>query len=308
MLQIIPILLLVGLKLSEADRIIKPGSSAELQSALDNASQGDTIQMLPMVYKGDFTITKDGGVLTGDYNSTIESDGVGLTIRGSGWKIKSFWIKGPAKGILVEGRENSLEGLVLQRTGRAVVVRGEENTVKSCVISEADLGIIIEGSRNKLYYNSVNIQTPAIIIPKDSCCNTLDGNVANGEMNIDGPGNKLNGNVANHGLYVKGCDNEFSNNVANGASFPENCKAIDKGGNVYRGLGPGDTDLPNPNQPMNQGFNTQQTQYNNGYNTQGTQNNNGFNSQPSNQQNVPVQVFGNSGSGSMPKCSCTCGY
>jgi hypothetical protein len=123
-------------------------------------------------------------------------------VRGSNWKIKSFWIKGPATGALVEGRDNLMEGVVLQKTGQAIVVRGEENSIKSCVISEADLGIILETSRNNLYYNSVNIQTPAIIIPKDSCCNVLDGNVANGKVNIDGPGNKLNGNVCNHGKLV----------------------------------------------------------------------------------------------------------
>jgi hypothetical protein len=83
---------------------------------------------------------------------------------------------------------------------------------------------------------------------------------------------------------VTGCDNEFSNNVANGASFPKDCKVVDKGGNVYRGLGPGDTDLPNPNQPKYPGYYHE---------------NSG--------QSVPVQVYGNS-NGPPPKCSCSCSY
>ena len=234
-------------------KLIKPASSAELQSALDTAGAGDTVQMLPMVYKGDFVISSNGpATLVGDSNSTIESENIGIHLKGSNWKIKSFWIKGPLQGVIVEGTNNALEGVVLQKTGQAIVVKGEDNAIKSCVISEAELGIILEGSKNKLYYNSINIQTPAIIIPKESCCGLLDGNVANGEMKIEGSMYKFNGNVANHGLYVSGCNNEFSNNVANGASFPKECESKDLGGNVYRGLGPGDTDLPNPNQPAGQ--------------------------------------------------------
>ena len=202
--------------------MIKPASTAELQSALASAGKGDTIQMLPMHYKGDFVIPASSGpaTLVGDYNSTIESEegggNIGLHVQGNGWKIKSFWIKGPVQGLLIEGTGNSIEGVVLQKTTHAMVVKGEENTIKSCVISEAELGIIVEASKNSLYYNSVNIQTPAIIIKEGTCCGLLDGNVANGEFNLDGSEWKLNGNVANHGLYIKGCKNELMGNVANG--------------------------------------------------------------------------------------------
>jgi len=195
---ILPILFIIHS--SKCADIIKPTSSLELQRALDRANHGDTIQMLPMVYYGNYVISNHGITLTGDGNSTIESEGIGLHIKGSDWKLKSFWIKGPAKGALIEGRNNLMEGVIFQKTGQAIVVRGEENTVKGCVISEADLGIILETSKHKLLYNSVNIQTPAIIIPKESCCNFLDGNVANGQVNVDGSGNKLNGNVCNHGI------------------------------------------------------------------------------------------------------------
>lgn len=193
--QVLTLILSIG---NGAD-IIKPTSSIDLQRALDRANPGDTIQMLPMVYNGNFVISNNGVTLTGDRNSTIESEGVGLHVKGSDWKLKAFSIKGPTKGALIEGQNNLLDGVVLQKTGQAIVVRGSENTVKGCVISEADLGIILETSNHKLLYNSVNIQTPAIIIPKDSCCNFLDGNVANGQVNVEGSGNKLNGNVCNHG-------------------------------------------------------------------------------------------------------------
>jgi parallel beta-helix repeat protein len=305
---------------SNEAKIIKPASSAELQSALDTAGPGDTVQMLPMVYQGDFVISSNGpATLVGDSNSTIESESLGIHLKGSNWKIKSFWIKGPAQGVVVEGTNNLLEAVVLQKTGQAISVKGEENTIKGCVISEADLGIILEGSKNKMYSNTINIQTPAIIISKDSCCGLLDGNVANGEMKLDGSMYKLNGNVANHGLYVSGCGNMFSNNVANGASFPKECESVDLGGNSYRGLGPGDTDIPNPNQPAdtNQG-NTHsnngqaQGQYqgqNFGVQNQGNRySTNGQSQGQSQGQNVPVQIQGNNPNGAMPKCSCSCAY
>ncbi|KAJ6632638.1 hypothetical protein Bhyg_17235, partial [Pseudolycoriella hygida] len=239
-------------------KIIKPGSSAELQSAFDQAAPGDTIQMLPMNYVGDFVISTNGPcTLVGDGNSSIESQDIGIHMKGSNWNLKSFEIKGPQQGILIEGTKNVLEGVVLQKCGKAMVIKGEDNTIKSCVISEADIGINLDGSRNNLHYNSINIQNPAIVIPPESCCGYLEANVANGEVHLDGNGYRLENNVANHGLYVKGCDNEFTGNVANGASFPKECAVIDKGGNVYRGLGPNDSDLPNPNQPQQdqqQGF------------------------------------------------------
>jgi len=292
-------------------KLIKVGSEAELQSALDTAGGGDTVQMLPKVYKGDFVISSNGpATLVGDVNSTIESENIGILLRGSNWKLKSFWIKGPLQGIVVEGANNGLEGVVLQKTGQAIVVKGEENSIKSCVISEAELGIILEGSKNKLYYNSINIQTPAIIIPPQSCCGLLDGNVANGEMQIQGSMYKFNGNVANHGLYVSGCNNEFSNNVANGASFPKECESKDLGGNVYRGLGPGDTDLPNPNQPPNNVNYEQGNAYSGGQQQQGNTYSGGQQQQqrPNPGQNVPVQLQGNPGNGPQPKCSCSCVY
>lgn len=232
-------------------KLIKPASSAELQSALDTASPGDTIQMLPMNYVGDFVISSNGPcTLVGDGNSSLESELVGIHMKGSNWNLKSFEIHGARdQGILIDGSKNVLEGVIVQKCGKAMVVKGEENTIKSCVISEADIGIMLDGSKNNLHYNSINIQNPAIVIPPESCCGYLEANVANGEVHLDGNGYRLDNNVANHGLYVKGCNNEFMGNVANGASFPKECEAIDKGGNVYRGLGPNDSDLPNPNQP-----------------------------------------------------------
>jgi len=93
-------------------------------------------------------------------------------------------------------------------------------------------------------------------------------------------------------LYITGCDNELSGNVANGASFPATCKWIDKNGNVFRGTGPGDTDLPArnsiPSQPSS--FHNPDPKYSGQI------------------QNVPVQVSGNSNNGPPPKCSCSCTY
>lgn len=293
----------------------KVSSPGELQSALDSASPGDTIQLAPAVFMGEFTASKDGTesspiIVTGDRNSTIVSEGdAAFTIKGNYWKLKSFKITKPSVGVLIDGTGNSLEGLIFETLGKGVQIRGPGNTVKSCVISDAEGGIYIESDGNKLHYNSINIQAPSIIVNENTCCGLLDGNVANGRVDLKGSGYNLTNNVCNHGMYVTGCENSFSGNVANGASFPKGCASHDLGGNSYRGLGPNDTDPPQPGQQ-------QQQQYNNNFSNNGgnanSNNNNGQSSfaqqstTPSRQQSFPAQVSGGSGSGRAPQCTCTC--
>jgi hypothetical protein len=280
----------------------KVSSSSELQSALDSASPGDTIQLAPTVFMGDFVASKDGPItITGDYNSTIVSEGgTAFTIKGNKWTLKSFKITEPEIAVLVEGSENSLEGLVMQKVGRGIVLRGPGNKVKSVVISEAEGGIIVEADKNNLYYNSVNIQAPSITLEENTCCGVLDGNVANGRVDLRGSKYELKNNVANHGMYVTGCDNSFMGNVANGASFPKECQSIDLGGNVYRGLGPNDTELPVAGQTGQDGQ-QQQGQLNGSKGGNQQQYNN--NQQLQQGQSFAAQV---TGGGSKPQCTCTC--
>jgi len=302
--------ILFALSIHEGSGALKKvGTSGELQSALDSASPGDTIQLAPAVFMGDFVASKDGPItITGDYNSTIVSEGgTAFTIKGNKWTLKSFKITDPEIAILVEGTENSVEGVVIQKVGQGVVLRGKNNRVKSIVISEASGGIIVEADGNKLYYNSINIQAPSITLEENTCCGLLDGNVANGRVDIRGNKYDLKNNVANHGMYVTGCDNNFMGNVANGASFPE-CKSNDLGGNVYRGLGPNDTELPGTGQAPDQ-----QGQYSNTGNNQNQQQQNNnqrqqqFNNQQSSGQSFAAPVTGGGGNGgSKPQCTCTC--
>jgi len=309
------ILLILPLLTQGALKIVN--TPAEFQSALDSVSPGDTIQLAPAEFEGEFTITKDGpATITGDRNSTIKSvgGGTGLSIQGNKWTVKALKITEPNIGILVDGEENSIEGVVMQKVGTGMLVRGENNAIKSCVISEADGGIVVEASRNKLYYNSVNIQAPSITLEEGTCCGLLDGNVANGRLDLKGMSYNLTNNVCNHGMYVTGCDNSFSGNVANGASFPEGCQSNDLGGNVYRGLGPNDTDPPRPGQPQQQHGN--QGQYNNNQGQGQYNNNNGgqqyqqpnygnFGGSQVSGQVVPTSVK-TSMTGITPQCTCTC--
>ncbi|CAG7716814.1 unnamed protein product [Allacma fusca] len=283
-------IVLIASGYSAQARIVKAGP-AELQSALDSASPGDTIQLLPTTYNGEYFINKDASpnvpiTLTGDTNSTIVSEGsTGITVRGSNWVLKSFKITGPAIGVLVEGTGNSLEGLVIQGVGQGIVVRGPDNKIKSCVISEAGSGVVLEsGDRTTMQYNSINIQTPAIIVSEQTCCGLLDGNVANGVFEVKGNGYTLMNNVANHGLHISGCDNSAAGNVANGASFPKQCELKDLGGNVYRGTGPNDTDEPSRNTVNGNNGNYNGNPPNNNYNGNPPNNNNNGQYQNSNGQ------------------------
>jgi len=314
------ILLVLSLSIPAHGALKKVSSPSELQSALDTAKAGDTIQLAPAVFMGEFTASKDGPItVTGDTNSTIISEvDAAFTIKGNKWKLKSLKIMMPSIGVLVEGNENSLESLVFQTLGKGIVVKGQENTIKSCVISDAEGGIYIEADKNKLHYNSINIQAPSIIVNEGTCCGLLDGNVANGRVDLQGNSYNLTNNVCNHGMYVTGCDNSFSGNVANGASFPKNCESHDLGGNSYRGLGPNDTDPPQMGQQQQQ---QQQGNNNNNFNqaSPNSNNNNGRytnnngnqnqQSSPAQQQNFPAQVSGgggSSGGGRTPQCTCTC--
>lgn len=96
--------------------IKKVSSSGELESALASARPYDTIQLANGVYQGDFVISSDGPItLTGDVNSTIVSEGTGLTIKGNKWTVKSVYIKEPNIGVLVEGNENNVDHVVIQK-------------------------------------------------------------------------------------------------------------------------------------------------------------------------------------------------
>ncbi|CAL8098892.1 unnamed protein product [Orchesella dallaii] len=312
-LSSILILLLVQNGYGALRKVSSPG---ELQNALDTASPGDTIQLAPAVFMGDFIASRDGTesspiTVTGDRNSTIISEGTAFTIKGNNWKLKSFKIMQPSVGVLVEGNGNSLESLVFQTLGKGIQVKGQGNTIKSCVISDADGGIYIEADRNNLHYNSINIQAPSIIVEEGTCCGLLDGNVANGRVDLKGSSYTLTNNVCNHGMYVTGCENSFKGNVANGASFPKDCQSHDLGGNSYRGLGPNDTELPVP--PGQQQQQQQQQQGNGNYSPSSANNQQGGNPQsfPSSshtqRQTFPAQVTGSGGSaGRAPQCTCTC--
>ncbi|XP_021964037.1 uncharacterized protein LOC110859395 [Folsomia candida] len=285
--------------------IKKVSSSAELQSALDGARPGDTIQLASGVYEGDYVASGDGPVtVTGDANSTIVSEGTGFTLRGNKWTLKSIYIKEANIAVLVEGNENNVEHVVIQKVGQGIVVKGQHNKMKSVVISEASGGIIIEADNNQLFYNSVNIQAPSITLEENTCCGFLDGNVANGRVDVKGSKYNFTGNVANHGMYVTGCDNSFSGNVANGASFPKECATHDLGGNVYRGLGPNDTDPPQPGQQQQQSQNNHQQQQGS-YQQQGNNYNQHNGQQSGGGQSFPAAVTGSS-EGKMPTCTCTC--
>jgi len=248
------------------------------------------------VYMGDFVAGGTGPcTLTGDANSTIVSEGVGLTITGSKWTVKSFYIKEASTGVLIEGNDNNVDHVVIQKVGQGIVCRGQGNKIKSAVISEADGGIIIEADKNELYYNSVNIQAPSITLEENTCCGLLDGNVANGRVDVRGSKYMFRNNVANHGMYVTGCDNSFMRNVANGASFPEGCNTVDLGGNSYRGLGPGDTDPPRPGQQ--QQSHSEQGQY-----IPPSSQGQGHSQAPS----FPAKVVGGAPGSQKPTCTCTC--
>lgn len=180
-------------------------TSDQLQSALDNASPGEIIQLASGTYNGPFTIERSGSpkcyitLETTAEKVKIEGKGgggVGLTILGDYWAVRYLHIAGFDTGVLVKGASVVLDALAVLNVNKGVEVEGFNGTVAACAVEAKEIGIRVKtGDYTVLDANSVRGSDTAIKVDKGTCCGKLTGNVAGGQMKIEGNGYRSEGNV-----------------------------------------------------------------------------------------------------------------
>lgn len=168
-------LLKVGYGVSTTKRIIYvPDDFEKIQSALDNASDGDFILVRPGTYKENIVINKSVFLIGVNKNTTIldgerksdvvivDADNVvltGFTIKNGDFSAQSVLPLGPPSGIKIQHRVNVLvhHNLVVNNFVGIRIYRAASNTVKWNYISNNRYGVFLAHSKgNRVYANNIS--------------------------------------------------------------------------------------------------------------------------------------------------------
>ncbi len=222
----------------------KPKDSAELQIALDKARAGDVIELMPIEYKGEFSVTKSSAIpdipitvrgvsAAGEITKLSSENGVVLNVTANHYIFRTMWIVNSQTGIVMAGSENEIDGVSIKDTKEGIIVTGEKNKLTALTLSNVDVGLEIKSNHLTLLHSSLTSGNLSMQIDKDACCNLFDNNVFNGYVNVLGNDNILSANVANGGMLVTGCKNEFKSNVVLQMKLTKKCDNPDMGLNVF---------------------------------------------------------------------------
>jgi len=240
-----PILLcLCVFVLSACGTMRTPKDSAELQTALDKARAGDIIELMPIEYKGEFSVTKSSAIpdipitvrgvsKSGEITKLSSEKGVVLNVTANYYIFRTMWIVNSETGIVLAGSENEIDGVSIKDTKQGVIVTGEKNKLQAVTFSNVDIGLDIRSNHLTLLHSSLTSSNISMQINSDSCCNLFDNNVFNGYVNVLGNDNTLSANVANGGMLVTGCNNGFKSNVVLQMKLTKKCDNPDMGLNVF---------------------------------------------------------------------------
>lgn len=221
-----------------------PKDSAELQTALDKARAGDIIELMPIEYKGEFSVTKSSAIpdipitvrgvsKSGEITKLSSEKGIVLNVTASHYIFRTMWIVNSETGVVMAGSENEIDGVSIKDTKHGIIVTGEKNKVQAVTLSNVDIGLDIQSNHLTLLHSSLTSANISMHINRESCCNLFDNNVFNGYVNVLGNDNILSANVANGGMLVTGCNNEFKSNVVLQMKLTKKCDNPDKGLNVF---------------------------------------------------------------------------
>jgi len=222
----------------------KPKDAAELQIALDKARSGDVIELMPIEYKGEFSVTKSPaipdipitvrGVSTaGEITKLTSENGLVFNVTASHYIFRTMWIINSLTGMAISGSENEVDGVSIKDTKEGIIVTGEKNKLTSLTFSNVDVGLQVRSNHLTLLHSSITSGNFSLQIDQNACCSLFDNNVFNGYVNLFGNKNILNANVANGGMLVTGCDNEFKSNVVLQMKLTKKCDNPDQGLNVF---------------------------------------------------------------------------
>lgn len=222
----------------------KPKDAAELHIALDKARAGDVIELMPIEYVGEFSVTKSSAIpdipitirgisSSGEITTLSSEEGVVWNVTASHYIFRTMWIVKSQTGIIMSGTGNEIDGVSIKDTKKAIIVSGENNKLTALTFSNVDVGLQIRTNHVTLLHSSITSGNVSMQVDKETCCNTFDNNVFNGYVNLLGNGNKLSANVANGGMLVTGCYNEFKSNVILQMKLTKKCDNPDMGLNVF---------------------------------------------------------------------------
>jgi hypothetical protein len=214
-------------------------TSAELKSALANASAGQTIELKDGTYTGKFVLARSGEserpiTLTGSRDAILtsgsQSSGYGLNVTGDHVALEGFSVTNSGKGIVLDGSNNStIVGVDVGNTGsEGIHVRTSSSDV---VVSDSvvhDTGLTKPGSGEGIYIGS-SVNNWGTIMGSSSQPDTSDRVLVQ---------NNILRNIAAEGIDVKEgtSGGRILNNVFDNAGFSGANNAdswIDVKGNDY---------------------------------------------------------------------------
>ncbi|HEC82376.1 MAG TPA: PKD domain-containing protein [Thermoplasmatales archaeon] len=182
-----------------------PNNYTNIQDAIDNASNGDTIKVYNGTYYENVVINKTINLIGEDRNGTIidaEGNGIAVKVNANKVNISNFTLKNaslyyPNAVIKVQSSFNSISYCDIIR-GRSCIYfeHSNNNTILTCNISDSDTGIYFEHSNN----NTI-----------------LTCNISDNRNGVDGEGNTNNNTISQCSI---------KNNENMGISLPSFSKVL----------------------------------------------------------------------------------
>jgi len=147
------------------------GDYEKIQDAIDNASDGDRIYILPGVYHEHLTVHKSISIVGKSPDSVIIDAGLyenGILITSSNVKISNLTVregggKEPNALIKVASQKNEIKNCILHTCRNGILLLSGKNLVEGCSIYENGNGVEIQSSNNKIknctiYKNGMGVE------------------------------------------------------------------------------------------------------------------------------------------------------
>ena len=206
-------------------RIIYVGENGDyekIQDAIDNASGGDRIYVLPGIYHEHIIIHKPISLEGSSPNSTIidaDFSGNGILIISDSVKVSNLMIRGGGGGaanalIKIASDENEVKNCTLHTCRNGVLLLGGKNVIEKCRIYENGNGVEIQSHHNEIknctiYKNGMGAEA----------VNALDNKISQCTIHTNGVG-----------IYMENCSDSaiercsvYKNSGNEGGIFLLNC-------------------------------------------------------------------------------------
>jgi hypothetical protein len=255
--------------ISSEAKLYKPKTSQELQTAFNTVLPGDTIELQPGDYYGDFIIQRSGDKIhpikimgsqndDGSSASGLVGNTTTLFIKGDYIKIQDLNITGVDEGLYLEGNHNSVISFSFYGLKQCVLIEGTQNVFGSISLSDIEDGIFVRGSDNKFTDISLNNATSGIIIEsgnrtklhnmaihdsegkilalvlnEGTCCGKVSNTIYDGLVEVKGTNYNFRSTVANGAINILGCDNTFGRSVFSRTYFTKECNNNMVTSNIY---------------------------------------------------------------------------